>query len=86
MPVNEEIVLALQKRVYRENKPADRCFQILDHAEIEYALKESIFDLIETETDAACLLGSLLALELNRDLCGALAEIITAFTPAKDKK
>lgn len=78
VPVNEDVVLSLQERVERDNEVSDRCFQILDRAEIEYALKENIFDLIENQKDAACLLGGLLALELNHDLYSALAEIITA--------
>lgn len=75
---NEDIILFLQGRVCRDNEVTDRCFQILDRAEIEYALKENIFDLIENQNDAACLLGRLLALELNHDLYSALAEIIIA--------
>ncbi|MDE7201440.1 MAG: DUF5110 domain-containing protein, partial [Lachnospiraceae bacterium] len=78
LPVNEDIILLLKERVRRDNDVTNRCFQILDNAEIEYILKENIFDLIERQTDTASLLGGLLALELNRDLCGALAEIITA--------
>lgn len=78
IPVNEDIVLSLQGRVRRDNEVANRCFQILDHAEIEYALKENIFDLIERQTDVISLLGGLLALDLNCDLYSALAEIITA--------
>ena len=78
VPVNEDIILCLKESVCRDNEVTDRCFQILDHAEIEYALKENIFGLIENQTDTACLLGGLLELELTPDLCSALAEIITA--------
>ncbi len=78
VPVNEDIVLSLQERVCRDNEVTNRCFQILDRMEIEYALKENIFDLIERQTDTTGLLGELLAMELDRDLCSALAEIITA--------
>ena len=78
VPVNEDIILLLKERVRRDNEVTDRCFQILDHAEIEYVSKENIFGLIEKKTDATSLLGGLLALELNCDLYGALAEIVTA--------
>ncbi|MBD5476592.1 MAG: DUF5110 domain-containing protein [Lachnospiraceae bacterium] len=78
VPANEGIDLFLQGRADRDNEVADRCFQILDRAEIEYVLKEKIFDRIENRRDAASLLGELLALELDHDLCSALAEIITA--------
>lgn len=76
--VSEDIALLLQERADRDNEVVDRCFQILDRAEIEYVLKEKIFDLIENQKDPASLLGALLALEMDYDLCSALAEIIIA--------
>ena len=76
--VKEDIVLFLQERVYRDNEVKDRCFRILDHAEIEYSLKEDIFDLIETQTDTASLFSGLLTLVPDHDLCSALLEIIMA--------
>lgn len=72
------IVLYLKERQFMDNEVIDRCFRIIDHAEIEIITKENVFHAIETQTDAAYLLGSLTALELDRDLYGALAEIITA--------
>lgn len=78
VPVNEDIVLTLQRKVYRGKEIIHRCYEILDRAEIEYDLKEKIFDLIERLADTTDLLGALLTLELNTDLCNALAEVITA--------
>ena len=78
VPSNEDIILSLQARVYRDNDVLNRCYQILDRASIEYDLKEYVFNLIKEKTDKTCLLGELLALELDGDLCNALAEVITA--------
>lgn len=78
VPSNEDIVLVLQARVYRDNDIVNRCYQILDRAEIEYDLKECAFNLIKAQKDKTCLLGELLVLAPEGDLCNALAEIITA--------
>ncbi len=78
VPSNEDIVLVLQARVYRDNDIVNRCYQILDRAAIEYDQKEYIFNLIKEQKDKTCLLGELLVMELEGDLCNALAEIITA--------
>lgn len=78
VPVNVSTAIYLKGRVYRENEIVDRCFQILDRAEIEFELKKEIFDLIEKQTDAALLLKNLQAMKLNDDLYSALVEVITA--------
>lgn len=74
----EDFSLSLKDINVADNKIVDRCFQILDWAEIEMAVKENAFRVIETETTAARILGGLLALEIDKDLYGALAEVITA--------
>lgn len=76
--VQEDNVLYLKERKAAENDTISRCFEILDNAEIEMIVKESAFRVIEAQEDAAQLMGSLLALNLDTDLYGALAEIITA--------
>lgn len=76
--VNEEITLDLKKRIQNTNEIAERCFQILNRAEIGYDLKDDIFRQIETHTDQPLLLNSLQAMKLNQDLYSALSEIITA--------
>lgn len=78
VPVKEDVVLYLKERVFTDNEIVNRCFQILDRAEIDYSLKEDIFDLIEAQADMGLLLSGLEAMELNDDLYGALAEVITA--------
>lgn len=76
--VQEDNVLYLKERKAAENDTISRCFEILDNAEIEMIVKESAFRVIEAQEDAAQLMGSLLALNLDTDLYGALAEMITA--------
>ena len=56
----------------------DRCFQILDRAEIGFDLKEDIFSVIEAQAADTDLPGRLRAMELDSDLYDALAEVITA--------
>ncbi|MBO5144746.1 MAG: DUF5110 domain-containing protein [Lachnospiraceae bacterium] len=76
--VNETVSLYLKEIVHTENEISDRCFQILDRAEIDNNLKDNIFNLIEAQPEKTLLLHSLQAMELNDDLYDALSEIITA--------
>lgn len=76
--VNETVSLYLKEIVHTENEISDRCFQILDRAEIDYNLKDKIFNLIEAQPEKTLLVHSLQAMKLNDDLYDALAEIILA--------
>lgn len=76
----ETIMLSLQERTAADNEVVDRCFRILDRAEMEMMVKENAFHVVESQTDAARLVGALLAMELDQDLYGALVEVITART------
>ena len=76
--VNESIAIYLRDRVRTEKEIAGRCFHILERAEIQFALKDNIFDLIEAQRDEMLLLSGLQAMKLDDDLYGALAEIVTA--------
>lgn len=78
IPVKETVSLYLKGRVYTENEITDRCFRILDRAEIGFDLKEDIFGQIETRADEAQLLNSLQAMGLDNNLYSALEEIISA--------
>ena len=78
VPAGEGVVLCLKERTGSVNDVKDSCFKILDRAEIAMAVKERAFHVIETQPQAVNLLGGLLALELDRELYGALAEMITA--------
>lgn len=78
VPVKQSVTLCLENRVYMDNDVEERCFRILNHAEIETMVKESAFAAVEKEKNYLHLLSGLLALNLDPDLYGALAEVITA--------
>lgn len=77
VPVNQEVVLHLNGRVYAGNHVVDRCFQILDRAEIAFSLKEDVFHVIEAQAGKADLPEQLRAMSLDDDLYSALAEVIS---------
>lgn len=78
LSVGEDVILHVKERKTADNEVVERCFAILDRAEIEMIVKETAFRVVEAQKDAAQLMGNLLALELDADLYGALAEVITA--------
>lgn len=59
-----------------ENNLSERCFQVLEKAQMEYNLKSKIYEIIQRQ-GADCI-ASLAALQLNSALFGALCEILTA--------
>ena len=63
---------------YAKNRVEERCFDFLNQAEISFVLKDRIYSLIQKQKDAAILVAELAAMDLDPDLYGALAEIITA--------
>ena len=63
---------------YAKNRVEERCFDFLNQAEISFVLKDRIYSLIQKQKDAAILVAGLAAMDLDPDLYGALAEIITA--------
>ena len=78
VPVTEEVTVSLRERKAADKEVVDRCFRILDQAQIKMTVKENAFHVVETQQDTARILGGLLALELDNDLYGALAEIVSA--------
>lgn len=87
IPVNRKIQAFLDIDIQaKENHQAEACFEFLNQAEIAFPLKDELYRLItgggqgiRTERIPA-LLGELAAMELDKDLYGALAEILTART------
>lgn len=73
-----EICLSLEHRV-EGNDTVERCFRFLDQAEVEFDLKDAIYRCITQESRTSVLLGQLQAMELDRDLYGALMELLTAW-------
>lgn len=75
---DQESVVYLKERKCGDNRVTERCFEILDRAQIQMIQKESALGILESGKDAGYLLGGLLSLGLDPDLYGALAEILTA--------
>ena len=66
--------------VYREtdNNVLERCFDFLNQAEIEFILKDRLYSLIQSDRPVSVILSELQAMDLDKDLCGVLMEILTA--------
>lgn len=61
------------------NDVKERCFRFLDQAEISFEQKDAIYRCITEAQHQTVLLGQLHAMNLDRDLYGALMEILTAW-------
>ncbi len=62
-----------------ENNIIVETFDLLNKAQIEFDLKDAIHRTIRKSQDKVTMLGELKALDLDKELLGALYEIITAF-------
>ena len=56
----------------------ENCFNFLNQAEIEFSLKDKIYEAVQREKRVPVLLAQLQAMNLNEHLLGALTEMITA--------
>lgn len=74
-----EISLSLADRP-QGNAVAERCFRFLDQAEIDFDRKDRIYRCLTQEKRIPVLLGELNAMGLDRELYGALLELLTAWT------
>lgn len=54
-------------------------FEFLNEAQIEFEIKDKIYNIINLHETSTKIIGELQALELNEDLFGALCEIILAY-------
>ena len=61
-----------------EDDSMTRCGDCLDQAGMSFPLKDGIFEAIQSERSIPVLLGQMYAMELDKDLLGALLEILTA--------
>lgn len=60
------------------NRTLERCFDLLNRAEIPFSDKDRIYTLLQKEKRIPVLAAQMLAMEVERDLLGALMEILTA--------
>ena len=61
-----------------ENKTLENCFDFLNQAEIDFGMKDQIYSLIQREHRIPVLLAALQAMEVEKDLLGAMTELLTA--------
>lgn len=61
-----------------DNRVEERIFQFLNQAEIAFDLKDRIYRLVQNGKRVPVLLAELHAMEIDRELYGALEEILTA--------
>ena len=78
LPSDTRIQVVLEQAVQVENHVTEECFDFLNQAEIPFPLKEVLYQAIKDQEDKTVLLSTLQAMELDRELLGALTEIITA--------
>ena len=78
LPSDTRIQVVLEQAVQVENHVTEECFDFLNQAEIPFPLKEVLYQTIKDQEDKTVLLSTLQAMELDRELLGALTEIITA--------
>ena len=77
--VNQTVKICMDlKYRSKQNRVKEHCFAFLNQAEIEFMLKDELYNLIQKEKDMTVLAAELNAMNLSRDLYGALLEIITA--------
>ena len=61
-----------------ENNVIDDIYEFLNRAEISYSLKESLYQRVMKQQNPVVLLSELQSMDLDKDLQGALVELITA--------
>ena len=77
--VTKEIKISVGKEGRRlENDVKEVCFKFLNQAEIEFFLKDQIYDLMQKETRLPVLISRLHTMKLEEKLLGVLMEILTA--------
>ena len=78
VPVCTQIRLLAEHAEAAENDIVKECFDFLNQAEIEFVLKDILYQMIREGEDKTILLSQLQAMELDPELLGVLTEIITA--------
>ena len=73
-----EVSVDMRFRV-KENLVTERIFAFLNQAEIEFELKDKIYGLIQTGKRVPVLLAQFHAMKIDKELCGALEEFLTAW-------
>ena len=77
-PTDSDITIRIAEPQTAQNDIRELCYRLLDQAQIEYNLKNKIYQTICSETDLARIFGTLQTLHMHTDLFGAICEILTA--------
>jgi hypothetical protein len=75
---NEACSLSVKTGPLAENDIAAEVFDMLHKTQYDYDIKAVIYETVKRSADKARLMGELAALNLDREIFGALTEIITA--------
>lgn len=76
---DEQITITVSaKHKTNDNHVVKRCFAFLNQAEIGFVLKDKLFHIIEKEDRMSVLLSKLSSMNIEKDIYGALVEILTA--------
>ena len=79
--VTKEIKVKIDKNLCQlKNQTKDNCFQFLNQAEIDFFLKDQIFDLVQKERRLPILISRLHAMNMEEKLLAVLIEMLTAKT------
>ena len=78
--VSCEIVVTLGEGAFCPGNDAmGEVFDLLNQAEIEFRMKDRIFDVVKREKDTQAALDKLTAMAVDRELLGAIAELLTTY-------
>ena len=77
--VKKQISIKIEKGLQQmKNSVQENCFEFLNQAEIQFALKDRIFAAIQKESRIPILIAQLQAMELDDKLLAVLVEQLTA--------
>lgn len=78
--INKKIEIFIDTALIKaENDVIERCFAFLNQAEIEFTLKDKLFTLIRSKKSVTTILSELLTMDIDKELMGILAEILSAY-------
>lgn len=76
--VKEQIRIKFNNRMQLAcNNVKDICFRILDHAEVDFSIKEHIYDWLQNDSIES-VLSSMQTISMPEDLYGAISEVLLA--------
>ena len=76
---NQTIQICLENLIeVQNNQVIERVFHFLNQAEIAFHLKDSLYAMIKKEQSVAATISQLHTMNLDKDLSGAILEILTA--------